>query len=349
MPVKLQRIEDTKSCFDAVISLGVETFSPSEIAIRSDSIHTLDHGDWRTSCPTTAESSLCPQTVFTCKSLFQMEGIPSLEQIFEFTQASLSAAVNQCCKNAAFLFPQSFGDRNQAESLLSGSMEGFSSFLADHEITIYVLFSQKTKELLRNNLNRELEDHLTKKSGSISDFAKDAIVDALVFVLGKTGNAAGMLHSGFGKLLDDAAENNQQGGNYKTLFGELSAKAPRELTSFLKETTDESFVQMLKRKMKEKGLTEVACYKKANISRKLYSKISKNDFYKPSKQTALAFAIALGLSIEETEDFLMRAGFALSHSNKFDLIVEYHIRNGIYDINVINEMLFLFDQVLLGG
>lgn len=347
MPVKLQRIEDTKSCFDAVISLGVETFSPSEMAIRSDSIHTLDHGDWRTSCPTTTESSLCPQTIFTCKSLFQMEGIPSLEQILEFTQASLSSAVDQCYKNVAFLFPHSFVDRNQAEILLSSSMEGFSSFLADHEITIYVLFSQKTQALLRDNLSCELEDHLSKKSGSIGDSVKDAIVDALVFVLGKTGNAAGMLHSGFGKLLDD--ENNQQGNNYKTLFGELSAEAPSGLTSFLKETTDESFVQMLKRKMKEKGMTEVACYKKANISRKLYSKISKNDFYKPSKQTALAFAIALGLSIEETEDFLMRAGFALSHSNKFDLIVEYHIRNGIYDIYVINEMLFLFDQVLLGG
>lgn len=347
MPVKLQRIEDTKSCFDAVISLGVETFSPSEIAIRSDSIHTLDHGDWRTSCPTTTESSLCPQTVFTCKSLFQMEGVSSLEQILEFTQASLSAAANQCCKNAAFLFPQSFVDSNQAEILLSSSMEGFSSFLAEHEITIYVLFSQKTHALLRNNLNRELEDHLAKKPSSISGSVKDAIVDALVFVLGKTGNVAGMLHSDFGKLLDD--ENNQQGNNYKTLFGEFSAEAPSGLTSFLKETTDESFVQMLKRKMKEKGMTEVACYKKANISRKLYSKISKNDFYKPSKQTALAFAIALQLSIEETEDFLMRAGFALSHSNKFDLIVEYHIRNGIYDIYVINEMLFLFDQVLLGG
>lgn len=347
MPVKLQRIEDAKSCFDAVISLGVETFSPSEIAIRSDSIHTLDHGDWRTSCPTTTESSLCPQTVFTCKSLFQMEGVSSLEQILEFTQASLSAAANQCCKNAAFLFPQSFVDSNQAEILLSSSMEGFSSFLAEHEITIYVLFSQKTHALLRNNLNRELEDHLAKKPSSISGSVKDAIVDALVFVLGKTGNVAGMLHSDFGKLLDD--ENNQQGSNYKTLFGEFSAEAPSGLTSFLKETTDESFVQMLKRKMKEKGMTEVACYKKANISRKLYSKISKNDFYKPSKQTALAFAIALQLSIEETEDFLMRAGFALSHSNKFDLIVEYHIRNGIYDIYVINEMLFLFDQVLLGG
>lgn len=347
MPVKLRRIEDAKSCFDAVISLGVETFSPSEIAIRSDSIHTLDHGDWRTSCPTTTESSLCPQTVFTCKSLFQMEGVSSLEQILEFTQASLSAAANQCCKNAAFLFPQSFVDSNQAEILLSSSMEGFSSFLAEHEITIYVLFSQKTHALLRNNLNRELEDHLAKKPSSISGSVKDAIVDALVFVLGKTGNVAGMLHSDFGKLLDD--ENNQQGSNYKTLFGEFSAEAPSGLTSFLKETTDESFVQMLKRKMKEKGMTEVACYKKANISRKLYSKISKNDFYKPSKQTALAFAIALQLSIEETEDFLMRAGFALSHSNKFDLIVEYHIRNGIYDIYVINEMLFLFDQVLLGG
>ena len=98
----------------------------------------------------------------------------------------------------------------------------------------------------------------------------------------------------------------------------------------------------------KKGMSDVECYKKANVTRKTFWKINNSASYKPSKQTVLAFAVALELSMDETEQLLRSAGFSLSHNNTFDLIVEFYITNGIYDIFEINSALYRYDQLCLG-
>ena len=108
----------------------------------------------------------------------------------------------------------------------------------------------------------------------------------------------------------------------------------------------DTFHEILFRHIDRKGLSDPAVYHRANIDRKLFSKI-RNPEYKPSKKTALALAIALKLNLDETIDLISRAGYALSEASLFDLIVAYCIDHKIYDIYDVNLILFDYTEEIL--
>jgi len=174
---------------------------------------------------------------------------------------------------------------------------------------------------------------------------------------------SGKLYTGIAEYIDDHYAYEHSDARHrridkcqsKQLADEFSlpcqACAPQAVGSLEEalDMMDESFAAMVLRKIDEKGMTDPECYKKANLDRKLFSKLRKDKNYRPKKQTALALAIALELPLEEAKELLMKAGYALSHSDKGDIIVEYFIVNQQYDIFEINAALYSFDQVPLGG
>lgn len=120
------------------------------------------------------------------------------------------------------------------------------------------------------------------------------------------------------------------------------------LAEILKQE-DAGFSETLLRKIDESGKKDSQIYKKANLSKQHFSKIRNNPNYKPTKATAIALALALELDLEQTKDLIGRAGYALTNSSKFDLIIRYFIQQRKYNVTEINMVLYEFDQPLLGS
>lgn len=246
------------------------------------------------------------------------------EKLISCYRTSLALAKEHGCETVAFPLISSgiYGyPKDQALKVAIGTI---SDFLLENDMTVYiVIFDRKAYQIGE------------KLFSDIAAYIDDNYVNE------HTDSRSEQLRRM--QMLSDEPEEETFGAPLAPMAA--SAKTLDDALSQI----DESFSEMLLRKIDEKGMTDAQCYKKANIDRKLFSKIRSDKLYKPSKPTALAFAIALELPMDETKELLMKAGFALSHSNKFDIIIEFFIEHGNYNIFEINEALFAFDQSLLGA
>ena len=242
---------------------------------------------------------------------------------------SLALAKDHNCETIAFPLISSGVYGYPKDQALKVAIDVISDFLLGNEMTVYIVIFDKAAYTISEKLFSDIAEYIDDNYvDEHTDYRRESIrMNAPMAPCAKRKKA----NIDFLEICDCKA---------LPLEEDLDAK--------LKQI-DESFSQMLLRKIDEKGITDAECYKKANIDRKLFSKIRSDIHYKPSKPTALAFAISLELSLVETEDMLRKAGFALSHSNKFDIIIEYFISKGNYNIFEINEALFAFDQSLLGA
>jgi O-acetyl-ADP-ribose deacetylase (regulator of RNase III) len=135
---------------------------------------------------------------------------------------------------------------------------------------------------------------------------------------------------------------------YKRIAAAPVASEAPSLEEMLRHM-DKGFRETLFAHIDRLGITDVECYKRANVDKRTFSKLKSNKSYRPSKTTAVAFAVALGLTAEETQQLLSTAGMTLSNSSPFDVIVRYFIERGCHNVFEINEALFEFDQPLLGS
>ena len=237
---------------------------------------------------------------------------------------SLDLALTHKCESVAFPLISSGVYGYPKSEALKVAIDVISDFLLENEMKVYIVIFDKVSFKISEKLFSD-----------IAEYIDDNYVDEHTDYRRERMRMNAPMQSSIGFFEADLCE-------CKAMLSE------DDLDAKLKQI-DESFSQMLLRKIDEKGMTDAECYKKANIDRKLFSKIRSDVNYKPSKPTAIAFAISLELTLEKTEDLLKKAGFALSRSNKFDIIIEFFISRKNYDIHEINKALFAFDQNLLGA
>ena len=247
----------------------------------------------------------------------------------------LRLAEENKCKSVAFPLISSGLYGYPKDRVLRVAVDVISAFLMSHEMLVYIVVFDKTAFSISEALFAD-----------VTSFIDDLCVEASLPLYDSIREEKGYRdHKSRTLRRRLAVPPPIASAEAEMVF---SKEAPASLDDMLRDM-DKSFAETLFGYIDAKGLSDVECYKRANVDKKTFSKIKCNPSYKPSKITAVSFAIALRLNLEETERLLKTVGMSLSRSNKFDVIIEYFITTGNYQtIFDVNETLYQFDQVTLG-
>lgn len=331
MPLQIVRNDITKMQVDAIVNAANETLLGGSGV--DGAIHQAAGPELLAECRTlhgckTGQAKITKGyhlpakfVIHTVGPVWEGGSYGERELLVSAYRSSLELALEHRCETVAFPLISSGVFGYPKDQALKVAVDTIGDFLLQHDMTVYLVIFDKAAYTISGKLFSD-----------IAAYIDDRYVDE------HTNSDEERRHRQF-RVLASAPM--------------LEAEAvPAAVSGSLDEALellDESFSQMLLRKIDEAGLTDAECYKRANVDRRLFSKIRSDIHYKPSKPTAMAFAVALELPLEEAREMLQKAGFAFSHASKFDIIVEYFIAHRNYNIFEINEALFAFDQSLLGG
>ena len=332
MPLEIVRNDITQMPVDAIVNAANETLLGGGGV--DGCIHRAAGPELLAECRTlggcrTGEAKLtgayrlpCKYVIHTVGPVWNGGNHGEREALISCYRASLALAKAQGCASVAFPLISSGIYGYPRAQALRVAVDTIGAFLLENDMTVYlVIFDRGTYEIS------------SKLFADIAAYIDDHYVDA------HTDSRRERLRRADASLPEPV---------FETAAPQMAPLAAVRLDDMLAHL-DAGFSETLLKLIDRSGRKDSEVYKRANVDRKLFSKIRNNPDYRPSKATAIAFAIALELNLDETRDLIARAGYALSASSKFDVIIEYFIRQKKYDIFEINEALFAFDQSLLGA
>ena len=338
MPLEIIRNDITKMAVDAIVNAAKESLLGGGGV--DGCIHRAAGPELLEECRTlggcrTGQAKItkayrlpCKYVIHTVGPVWQDGKQGEREKLASCYRTSLALAKEHGCETVAFPLISSGVYGYPKDQALRVAVDTIGQFLLENDMTVYLVIFDRAAYQISGKLFADIaeyiddhyvEEHTDSRQERLRRMNRLEMEESMVCEKAATP-CAPMAVGAVGGSLDD-----------------------------LLKDLDAGFSETLLRLIDRTGKKDSEIYKKANVDRKLFSKIRNNPDYKPSKATALAFAIALELDLEETRDLIARAGFALSHSRKFDVIIEYFIQQENYDIFAINEALFAFDQSLLGA
>jgi hypothetical protein len=277
----------------------------------------------------------CKWIIHTVGPIWQGGAHGEKDLLISCYKNSLMLAKEHGCQTVAFPLISSGVYGYPKDQALSVAISTISEFLFENEMAVYLTIFDKTAFQISEKLFADVKAYIDDNYAAARSDAR------------------------FLRRRREAIFQSQRLDEFPTEYENLelcnelsdySTSAPSfelSLADMLSDMDDNFTVTLLKL-IDLKGISDVECYKRANVSKQTWYKIMNEKDYRPSKTTVISFAIALQLTLEETKSLLATVGFTLSKSSKFDIIIEYFLRRGEYNVFTINETLFQFDQVCLG-